>query len=128
MKQILSSIKVTLLLTYAIFAVIALIGLIDNLIFSEPFQWQYIFWTMIYSTVFVLIFAFVSNERISKWLTRGLFLVFIVLFFVIPVTSDFSNHVIYLLFSLFIATRIEKLYLMIKDAMMKSKSKVKSGE
>ena len=128
MKHILNSIKVTLLLTYVIFAVIALIGLIDNLICAEPFQWEYLIWTMIYSTAFVLIFAFIGNEKISKWLTRGLYLVFIVLFFVIPLASDFFDHLVYLFFSLVLATKIEKVYLIFKDARVKSKSKTKSSE
>jgi hypothetical protein len=128
MKHILNSIKDTLLLTYVIFAVIALIGLIDTLICAKPFQWEYLIWTMIYSTAFVLIFAFIGNEKISKWLTRGLYLVFIVLFFVIPFASGFFDHLGCLFFSLVLATKIEKVYLIFKDARVKSKSKIESGK
>jgi len=124
MKQILNSIKLTLLINLIVFGFISLIGLIDNLLFGNSFNWEFVIWSMMYSTAFVFIFAIVSNEKITKWLARGLYIVFIVLFFVLPGTSAFSIQVIYLFFSLFLATKMEKLFLVFKDAAKKSKSNI----
>jgi hypothetical protein len=124
MKQILNSIRLSIVLNLAVFFIIAAIGFFECWLDGSTFEWKNLMWLMLYSILFTMLFAFVNNENVSKWLLRGFLIIIILLFFVIPRSWIFSTHLIYLFFSLLFSTKFEKLFLMIKDITKKKKSDV----